>query len=62
MGAKTGSERVREWRIRNLRKFYRTEILLSQEDAAKLDMLCTEKGLDRSSVIRELIRSATLTG
>ena len=60
--AKTGSERVREWRIRNLRKFYRTEILLSQEDAAKLDMLCTEKGLDRSSVIRELIRSATLTG
>ena len=36
--AKTGSERVREWRIRNLRKFYRTEILLSREDAAKLDM------------------------
>ena len=60
--AKTGSERVREWRIRNLRKFYRTEILLDQEDAAKLDMLCAEKGLDRSAVIRELIRSATLTG
>ena len=60
--AKTGSERVREWRIRNLRKFYRTEILLSQEDAAKLDMLCTEKGLDRSSVIRELIQAAKLTG
>jgi hypothetical protein len=59
---KTGSERVREWRIRNLRKFYRTEILLSQEDAAKLDMLCTEKGLDRSSVIRELIQAAKLTG
>jgi hypothetical protein len=60
--AKTGSERVRAWRIRNLRKFYRTEILLSQEDAAKLDMLCTEKGLDRSSVIRELIQAAKLTG
>ena len=62
MGAKTGSERVRAWTIRNLRKFYRTEILLSQEDAAKLDMLCTEKGLDRSSVIRELIQVAKLTG
>ena len=60
--AKTGSERVREWRIRNLRKFYRTEILLSREDAAKLDMLCTEKGLDRSSVIRELIQAAKLPG
>ena len=60
--AKTGSERVREWRNRNLRKFYRTEILLDQEDAAKLDMLCTEKGLDRSSVIRELIQAAKLTG
>ena len=60
--AKTASERVKDWRLRNLRKFYRTEILLDQEDAAKLDMLCAEKGLDRSTVIRDLIREAKLSG
>ena len=55
---KTGSERVRDWRLRHLREFYRTEILLNKEDAAKLDTLCAQTGLDRSAMIRELIRNA----
>ena len=58
-GKKTGSERVRDWRLRNLRKVYRTEILLSKDDAARLDMLCAETGRDRSAMIRELIRELT---
>ena len=59
---KTGSERVRDWRLRNLRKVYRTEVLLDKDDAARLDLLCSEAGLDRSAMIRELIRKAKLSG
>ena len=59
---KTGSERVRDWRLRNLRKVYRTEVLLDKDDAATLDMLCKETGLDRSAMVRELIRKAKLSG
>ena len=59
---KTGSERVRDWRIRHLREHYRTEILLDREDAAKLDTLCAQTGLDRSAMVRELIRKAKLSG
>ena len=55
---KTGSERVRDWRLRHLREFYRTEVLLDKDDAARLDALCAQTGLDRSSMIRELIRKA----
>ncbi len=55
---KTGAERVKAWRLRNLRKVYRTEILLNRDDAAKLDTLCAQTGLDRSAMIRELIRKA----
>lgn len=55
---KTGAERVKAWRLRNLRKVYRTEILLNRDDAAKLDTLCAQTGLDRSATIRELIRTA----
>ncbi|MCL5286302.1 MAG: ribbon-helix-helix protein, CopG family [Nitrospirae bacterium] len=54
----TASERVQAWRLRNLRKVYRTEILLSADDAMKLDTLCQKEGLDRSSIIRRLIREA----
>lgn len=59
---KTGSERVRDWRLRNLRKVYRTEVLLDKDDAARLDTLCAQTGLDRSAMIRELIRKAKLSG
>ena len=55
---KTGAERVKAWRLRHLREFYRTEVLLDKDDAAKLDALCAQTGLDRSSLIRELIRTA----
>ena len=58
---KTGSERVRDWRLRHLREFYRTEVLLDKDDAARLDALCAQTGLDRSSLIRELIRTARWT-
>ena len=55
---KTGSQRVKDWRLRHLREHFRTEVLLSREDAATLDGLCAQTGLDRSAVIRELIRTA----
>ena len=55
---KTGSQRVKDWRLRHLREFYRTEVLLDKDDAAKLDTLCSQTGLDRSAMIRELIRNA----
>lgn len=58
----TASERVQDWRLRNLRKVYRTEVLLSVDDAAKLDTLCQREGLDRSSLIRKLIREASVSG
>ena len=55
---KTGSQRVKDWRLRHLREHFRTEVLLSREDAATLDGLCAQTGLDRSAMIRELIRNA----
>ncbi len=55
---KTGSQRVKDWRLRHLREHFRTEVLLSREDAATLDGLCAQTGLDRSAMIRELIRKA----
>ncbi|MCL4486078.1 MAG: hypothetical protein M1537_07120 [Nitrospirae bacterium] len=58
----TASERVQAWRLRSLRKVYRTEVLLSVDDAAKLDIFCQRQGLDRSSLIRELIWEASVSG
>ena len=58
----TASERVQAWRLRNLRKVYRTEILLSMDDAAKLDILCEKEGMSRSEVIRDLIRKTSVSG
>ena len=59
---KTGSERVQAWRLRHLREFYRTEVLLSREDAAILDRLCEKTGWSRSEMIREMIRRVKLSG
>ena len=58
----TASERVQAWRLGNLRKVYRTEILLSMDDAAKLDILCEKEGMSRSEVIRDLIRKTSVSG
>ena len=58
---KTGSQRVKDWRLRHLREHFRTEVLLSREDAATLDGLCAQTGLDRSAMIRELIRNVRIT-
>ncbi len=54
--SKTNAERVRDWRLRHRGECSRIEIRLNREETAKLDDLCRVEGLDRSSLVRELIR------
>ena len=55
---RTGSQRVKSWRLRNLRKVFRVEILLSAYEDSRLRILCQDSGQDRSAFLRDLIRKA----
>jgi len=55
-------ERVRAWRAGNFRKAFRTEVVLSMDDAVHLDILREREGLSRADMIRELIRRAFVSG
>ncbi len=54
--SRTNAERVKDWRLRHRGEYSRIEIRLNREETAKLDDLCQREGLDRSSLVRELIR------
>ncbi|AKS22936.1 MAG: Hypothetical protein C75L2_00790014 [Leptospirillum sp. Group II 'C75'] len=55
-------ERVRAWRSDNFRKAFRTEVVLSMDDAVHLDILRNREGLTRSDMIRKLIERAFVSG
>ena len=55
-------ERVRAWRNNNFRKAFRTEVVLSMDDAVHLDILRNREGLTRSDMIRKLIERAFVSG
>jgi hypothetical protein len=55
-------ERVRAWRAGIFRKAFRTEVVLSMDDAVHLDILRDREGLSRADMIRELIRRAFVSG
>ena len=55
---RTGSQRVKDWRLRNLRKVYRVEVLLNADEETRLTILSNEAGMGRAAFLRDLIRKA----
>ena len=55
---RTGSQRVKDWRLRNLRKVYRVEVLLNADEETRLTILSQEAGMGRAAFLRDLIRKA----
>jgi hypothetical protein len=54
---RTGSQRVKDWRLRYLRKVYWVEVLLSAEEETRLT-ISLEAGMGRAAFLRGLIKKS----